>query len=57
MRRPDASILNTGDDGGERSMRNRKARVRVATRDNSPLIVMAAAALVVLAALASMLAG
>ncbi len=38
-------------------MRNRKARVRVATRDNSPLIAMAAAALVVFAMLARLIAG
>lgn len=36
-------------------MRNRRARVRVATQDNGPLIVMAAA-LMVLAAVASILA-
>lgn len=37
-------------------MRNRKTRVRVAAQDNSSLIIMAAAALVVLATLASVLA-
>jgi hypothetical protein len=36
-------------------MRNRKARVRVATRDNSLLIVATATALVALAALANLL--
>ena len=36
-------------------MRNRKARVRVATRDNSLLIVAASTALVVLAVLVTLL--
>ena len=36
-------------------MRNRKARIRVATRDNSLLIVAAATSLVVMAALATLL--
>lgn len=37
-------------------MRNRKARVRVATRDNGSLIIMAVTALVILAAVARLLA-
>ncbi|BAE50099.1 hypothetical protein amb1295 [Paramagnetospirillum magneticum AMB-1] len=38
-------------------MRNRQARARVATRDNSGFILAAATALVALAAIAAFLAG